>query len=73
MATTEYCELLTRASRLPQREKTDLLAELASQIRDAGRKTGKRSLMELEGLGAEIWAGLDAQEYLDRERASWNG
>ena len=38
MTATEYGELLTRASRLPQREKTDLLAELANQIRDADRK-----------------------------------
>ena len=38
MPATEYGELLTRASRLPQREKTNLLAELANQIRDIGRK-----------------------------------
>jgi hypothetical protein len=29
--------------------------------------------MELRGLGAEIWDGIDAQEYVIRERASWNG
>jgi hypothetical protein len=25
----------------------------------------------LRGLGKEIWQGLDAQEYVDRERDSW--
>jgi hypothetical protein len=30
-------------------------------------------MMELEGLGKEIWQGLDAQEYVNQERASWNG
>ena len=29
--------------------------------------------MELEGLGQDIWQGIDAQEYVDRERQSWNG
>jgi hypothetical protein len=29
--------------------------------------------MELRGLGKEIWQGIDAQEYVNQERASWNG
>ncbi|MGA7937162.1 MAG: hypothetical protein WCA35_26665 [Kovacikia sp.] len=33
----------------------------------------KRSIMELEGLGKEIWQGIDAQEYVNQERDSWNG
>jgi hypothetical protein len=32
----------------------------------------KHSIMELEGLGAEIWQGLDAQEYVRKERESWD-
>ena len=28
----------------------------------------KRSLMELHGLGAEIWEGIDAQEYVNELR-----
>jgi len=31
----------------------------------------KRSLLELEGLGAEIWQGVDAQEYVDKLRCEW--
>ena len=33
----------------------------------------KRSILELEGKGKELWEGIDAQEYVDRERDSWNG
>lgn len=29
--------------------------------------------MELEGLGKKIWQGIDAQEYINRERDLWNG
>lgn len=32
-----------------------------------------RSLLELEGLGQEVWQGVDVGEYLRRERSSWNG
>jgi hypothetical protein len=33
----------------------------------------QHSIMELSGLGAEIWNGIDAQEYVDQERSSWAG
>jgi len=31
-----------------------------------------RSLLELEGLGAEIWDGVDAQEYVNELRKEWD-
>jgi len=34
--------------------------------------TKKHSLTELCGLGAEVWRGIDAQEYVREERASWD-
>ena len=34
---------------------------------------GKHSIMEMQGLGKQIWEGIDAQEYVDRERRSWSG
>ena len=33
----------------------------------------ERSILELEGLGKEIWEGIDAQDYVDQERRAWNG
>lgn len=32
----------------------------------------KHSIMELEGLGAEIWKDVDVQEYIKKERESWD-
>jgi Arc/MetJ-type ribon-helix-helix transcriptional regulator len=34
---------------------------------------GSTSIMQLQGLGKEIWQGIDAQEYVNQERAAWNG
>ena len=73
MTVLEYRDLLAQVSHLSQQEKADLLVELASQLRDDSRKTQKRSILELRGLGKEIWAGIDAQEYVNRERDSWGG
>jgi hypothetical protein len=50
-----------------------LLKELAVMVRRPMLVKPKHSIMELEGLGKEIWNGLDAQEYVNQERASWNG
>ncbi len=36
------------------------------------KKKAKHSIMELQGLGAEIWKGIDAQEYVRKERESWD-
>jgi hypothetical protein len=35
----------------------------------AGVKT--HSILELQGLGKEIWQGIDVEEYIRRERESW--
>ena len=32
----------------------------------------ERSLLELEGMGAEIWKGLDAQAYVNDLRQEWD-
>lgn len=73
MTVQEYADLVGRVSRLPRQQKVDLLAELANQVREESRGEGKRSILELRGLGKEIWEGIDAQEYIDRERDSWDG
>jgi hypothetical protein len=31
-----------------------------------GEKKRKFSIMELEGIGADIWEGIDAQEYVNK-------
>jgi hypothetical protein len=72
-AVLEYDELLACVARLSRPQKADLLVELASQVRDDSRGGGTRSILELRGLGKEIWEGIDAQEYVNRERDSWDG
>jgi len=73
MTAREYNSLLDRVSLLSRQEKVELLADLANQVREEDRSTPKHDIMELAGLGKEIWEGIDAQEYVNQERASWNG
>jgi len=55
-------------------EQLKLLAKMAEELANNSEETkptGKRSLLELEGLGAEIWEGIDAQEYVNELRNEW--
>lgn len=70
-----YEEALDYARHLTPAEQLQLLEDLAAMIRQrvAANAEPTHSLMELEGLGAELWEGIDAQKYVEEERKSWNG
>ena len=68
-----YLEIRHQVESLSPDEQLRLLEDIAAIVRRQMISTPKRSIMELEGLGKEIWQGVDAQEYVDLERASWNG
>ncbi|MBW1941101.1 MAG: hypothetical protein JRG68_04360 [Deltaproteobacteria bacterium] len=55
-------------------EQLDLIDALSRSIkaRVDQKRIKKHSIMELEGLGAEIWKGIDAREYISKERESWD-
>ncbi|NJN38810.1 MAG: hypothetical protein HC790_08900 [Acaryochloridaceae cyanobacterium CSU_3_4] len=68
-----YQDIRRQIENLTPDEQLRLLEELASMTRCRIPVKPRYSMMDLEGLGKEIWEGLDAQEYVNQERASWNG
>ncbi len=68
-----YKEVRRQVESLTVDEQLRLLEELAGIVRYRVIPKPKRSILELEGLGKEIWKGIDAQEYVNQERDSWNG
>jgi len=50
------------------------LIELISTIlkKRVNKGKTKHSILELEGLGADIWKDIDAQKYVQKERESWD-
>ena len=75
MSTYAYEEALNYARQLQTDEQLLLLQELAALVRQQITITEQplHSFLELEGLGQEIWKDIDAQEYINQERDSWNG
>jgi hypothetical protein len=60
---------------LPLRERLRLAQRILTEAADANAegREGRRSLLELEGLGAELWGSVDAQAYVERLRHEWDG
>ena len=48
----------------------ELLAHDLAEATDA--PPAKRSILELEGVGAELWQGIDAQQYVNALRDEWD-
>ena len=67
-----YENILRSVESLSREEQLRLISDLAEYLR-VHPSESPTSILELQGLGKEIWRGMDAQEYVDRERASWNG
>lgn len=57
---------------LPRDEQLRLVAKVAENLAASSEEKPRRSIMELHGLGAEIWEGVDAQEYVNELRAEWD-
>jgi hypothetical protein len=72
VVTSTYKNALQIAESLSPQDQRRLLEELTARVAKDAPSEPKHSILELRGLGAEIWEGIDAQEYVNRERASWS-
>jgi hypothetical protein len=66
-------KLLNEVEKLNQSEQLQLLEKIAALIRRRTTAKTRRSILELQGVGKSIWKDIDAQQYIDKERESWNG
>lgn len=68
-----YNDYVKGIQRLKPEEQLRLIEIITARLKkDITSKKQKHSVMELEGLGADIWKGIDAQDYVREERESWD-
>lgn len=48
------------------------LLELLRRELESEATEPRHSILDLEGLGAEIWQGIDAQAYVNELRSEWD-
>jgi hypothetical protein len=67
-------EMIMREIRtLPVEDRKQLISLIVDTLTEpqTGPAQKQRSILEFEGIGAELWEGVDAQEYVDRLRSEW--
>lgn len=62
-----YRKLKARA----KRERRSVAQEVAVLLTQALEPPPLSSILELRGLGKQVWAGTDAASHVENERASW--
>ena len=60
--------LIEAAKRLTPEDHERLLRALLEESRFPA---GQRRITEIRGLGKEVWQSIDAQDYVNAERDSW--
>ncbi len=60
---------------LPAAQRIELISLIAEDLADSDEVSHeppqRRDITELRGLGKELWAGVDAQEYVNALRDEW--
>jgi len=69
MSTEEYRTIRNQVRQLSTDEQFRLLEDLVAILKKKSRP--QHSILELKGLGKEIWEGVDVDEYIRQERDSW--
>jgi hypothetical protein len=74
MATTRAEEIYEQHIKLlPEAEQLCLIELIAHQLTMAStHEAQQHSLLELEGLSAEAWEDIDAQQYVNELRQEWD-
>jgi len=65
-------ELYGRLQERAEREHRSVTQEVVHLLEKAAGEPKLHSILELRGLGKEIWKGVDAVEYVRAERDSWD-
>ena len=60
-------EILT----LPVEDRKRLIGLIVDTLTEPASSEPERSILEFEGVGKELWEGVDAQEYVNRLRDEW--
>lgn len=69
---TTYNDIVATLPTLKMEEQLNLLELLSSALKKSATPDKRQhSLLELEGLGTDIWTGMNVENYIRSERNSW--
>lgn len=65
-------DLYERLQERAEREHRSLAQEVIHLLEESAGKQKLHSILELRGLGKELWKDVDSVEHVRRERDSWD-
>lgn len=65
-------ELYRKLQRRARAEHRSVAQEVTKILSDVLERPKQRSILELRGLGKELWKGIDPARHVDDERRSWD-
>lgn len=65
--------MIQEAQNLSTNERKELIKALLDMLTEESSPPKKRSLRDFRGVGAHLYDGTDAQEYVNQMRAEWDG
>lgn len=71
MSTQDYREVWKLVQHLSLEEQHKILGDLNTLLVPQMTLKPMFSILELEGLGKEVWEGVDVDQYLEQERDAW--
>ena len=65
-------KLYSRLNVRARKSRRSLSQEVLHILDEATKRREPVSILELRGLGKELWKGIDPAEHVDEERRSWD-
>jgi plasmid stability protein len=65
-------KLYRKLQKRAKEQRRSLAQEVTQILAQAVEGQRTYSILELQGLGKEVWKGIDTDEYIDAERRSWD-
>jgi hypothetical protein len=72
MQTTGLAEIITLIEKLSPEEKRQLIEHVARDLQRIPSALVRLSWQDARGLGKDIWAGVDVDQYVDALRQEWD-
>jgi hypothetical protein len=74
MASDAYKQVMEQIQQLEPEEQLELIQDIAESLSQRYQLTARplHSILELQGLGKELWQGIDVDQYIEEERNSWD-
>jgi hypothetical protein len=69
--TLTWQEALITVEKLPVADQLRLISELLLRIQNLTAASERLDLLDLAGVGADVWRDIDSDKYIDQERDSW--